>query len=201
MSERLVHLVRHGAVENPDGVIYGRLPGFALSARGREQAEAAAQRVAALSSGPIALVASPLQRAQESAAILAQHLAASEVATDERFIEAHGPFDGRKRHGPVGQLVRQVVTPSAWRAAETPTAVLRRMRDGVLATPADRSVVIVSHQFPIRMARVAFEHASSPIAARVPWLFVRGKAGIGSVTTLVFRGDVLREIVEWHNPV
>ena len=32
-------------------------------------------------------------------------------------------------------------------------------------------------------------------------LFVRGQAGMGSVTTLVFRGEELREIVEWHNPV
>ncbi len=40
-----VHLVRHGQVENPKGVIYGRLPGYHLSERGIRQARAAAQRL------------------------------------------------------------------------------------------------------------------------------------------------------------
>ncbi len=30
-----VHVVRHGEVHNPDGVLYGRLPGFHLSEAGR----------------------------------------------------------------------------------------------------------------------------------------------------------------------
>ena len=38
-----VHLLRHGEVHNPDRVLYGRLPGFRLSALGaRPAAEAAA---------------------------------------------------------------------------------------------------------------------------------------------------------------
>jgi broad specificity phosphatase PhoE len=38
----LVHLIRHGEVSNPHGVLYGRLPGFHLSEDGRLQAKAAA---------------------------------------------------------------------------------------------------------------------------------------------------------------
>jgi hypothetical protein len=38
----VVHLVRHGEVRNPAGVMYGRLPGFHLSETGRQQASAAA---------------------------------------------------------------------------------------------------------------------------------------------------------------
>ena len=38
----VVHLLRHGEVDNPDGIIYGRLPGYHLSANGRAMAEAAA---------------------------------------------------------------------------------------------------------------------------------------------------------------
>ncbi|MDP9227152.1 MAG: histidine phosphatase family protein, partial [Actinomycetota bacterium] len=36
-----IHLVRHGQVENPKGVIYGRLPGFHLSERGLQEAASA----------------------------------------------------------------------------------------------------------------------------------------------------------------
>ena len=31
----IVHLVRHGEVHNPDGILYGRLAGFHLSEAGR----------------------------------------------------------------------------------------------------------------------------------------------------------------------
>ena len=34
-----VHLVRHGEVENPDKVLYGRRPGYHLSALGRQMAD------------------------------------------------------------------------------------------------------------------------------------------------------------------
>ena len=36
----LVHLVRHGEVHNPEGILYGRLPGYHLSDLGRQMAEA-----------------------------------------------------------------------------------------------------------------------------------------------------------------
>ena len=36
------HLLRHGEVFNPDGILYGRLPGYHLSELGRQMAAAAA---------------------------------------------------------------------------------------------------------------------------------------------------------------
>ena len=38
----IVHLVRHGEVANPDGILYGRIPGYHLSEDGRMMAKAAA---------------------------------------------------------------------------------------------------------------------------------------------------------------
>ena len=68
----VVHLVRHGEVHNPDGLLYGRAPGFALSRAGHAMAARAA---AALAAGDVvALVSSPLQRARETAAPLAERL-------------------------------------------------------------------------------------------------------------------------------
>ena len=57
----VVHLVRHGEVENPRGVIYGRLPGFGLSARGRAQVEETAAYLAEQLDDPPLVVSSPLQ--------------------------------------------------------------------------------------------------------------------------------------------
>jgi broad specificity phosphatase PhoE len=75
----VVHLLRHGEVFNPDRVLYGRLPGFGLSARGIEQAEQAAEYLAEREIGH--LVASPLERAQQTARPLATILGL-EIATD-----------------------------------------------------------------------------------------------------------------------
>jgi broad specificity phosphatase PhoE len=46
MALTTVHLLRHGEVHNPDGVLYGRLPGFRLSELGERQAVAAAEWLA-----------------------------------------------------------------------------------------------------------------------------------------------------------
>ena len=64
-----VHVVRHGEVYNPSGVLYGRLPGYYLSDTGNAQAAAVAERW--LSRDIVAVIASPLQRAQETAAPIA----------------------------------------------------------------------------------------------------------------------------------
>ncbi|MGH2701497.1 MAG: histidine phosphatase family protein, partial [Actinomycetota bacterium] len=66
-----VHLVRHGEVENPKGVIYGRLPGYNLSERGQRQAEAAGRHLR--DADVRAVWASPLERAQETAEAIAVH--------------------------------------------------------------------------------------------------------------------------------
>jgi broad specificity phosphatase PhoE len=67
-----VHLVRHGQVDNPRRVVYGRLPGWHLSDKGRRQAEAVARRLAGR--GVSALFSSPLERARETADIIARAL-------------------------------------------------------------------------------------------------------------------------------
>ncbi len=76
--------IRHGEVHNPDAVIYAGLPGFGLSEAGHRQAAAVAEQLAGL---PVAaLYASPLDRAVETAGILAAS-AKVEVVTDERLHE------------------------------------------------------------------------------------------------------------------
>ena len=57
----VVHLVRHGEVANPRGVLYGRIPGFHLSEDGRLMAKAAADFLAGRD--VTVLMSSPLERA------------------------------------------------------------------------------------------------------------------------------------------
>ena len=61
-----IHLVRHGHVHNPDKVLYGRLPDFALSETGRAMATAVATYFVDSATPVTRVVASPLQRAQET---------------------------------------------------------------------------------------------------------------------------------------
>ena len=110
MSHRtIVHLLRHGEVHNPEQVLYGRLPDFHLSDLGREMAERAAE---ALAGRDIAVVtASPLERAQETAApIAAAH--GLPVGVDDR------PDRGRttsSRASGWASATASCSNPAAWR--------------------------------------------------------------------------------------
>ena len=178
-----IHLVRHGEVENPTGIIYGRLPGFNLSARGRRQAEAAVCRLADADIGTI--WASPLERAQETAAaIAAAH--GIDIITDDRLLESISAFEGvgrtayallrNPRHW---WRLRNPVKPS-W--GESYSDIRARMTSAIsdaMAVAGGRDVVIVSHQTPTIVAR------NSLARRRVPAWVPFTPCQTGSVTTLV----------------
>ncbi len=193
MPDTVVHLVRHGQVENPARVLYGRLPGFGLSAAGRAQAELLARHFAGI---PLAAVwSSPLERAQQTAApIAAVH--GLEVRTDVRLVEASNLFEGVAgnivwyilRHPGLWWRLRNVRRPS-W--GERHVDVAARMREVVvdaLRAHPGRHSVLVSHQAPIWLARLAFGSRSLARWPRRRW------CALGSVTTLAFDGDRLRGI-------
>jgi probable phosphomutase (TIGR03848 family) len=94
-----VLLVRHGrTAANTSGVLAGWTPGIGLDDHGRGQAEALATRIAAAGIEVRRIVSSPLQRCQETAAIVVA--AAAEgipIEQDERLGEArYGSWTGRK---------------------------------------------------------------------------------------------------------
>ena len=109
MPARRLHLVRHGEVHNPDGVLYGRLPGFRLSDLGARMAATAAESFAAAGVDVRALVASPLQRTQESAAPWAEAYGL-EARLDERLIEPTNRYEGQ----PPGFTRRSLRKPAEW---------------------------------------------------------------------------------------
>ena len=158
----VVHLVRHGEVDNPGGILYGRLPGFHLSEEGRLMAKAAAAFLAGRD--VVVLRSSPLDRALETAALLAAQFKL-DVVTDERLIEPTNKFEGTTFGVGSGALRH----PANWRYLYDPfrpswgepyRAIAARMLS-VLADVAraarGHEAVCVSHQLPIWTARRAAE--------------------------------------------
>jgi broad specificity phosphatase PhoE len=193
VPETVVHLVRHGQVENPRRVLYGRLPGYHLSRRGQAQAELLARHFAGV---PVAAVlASPLERAQQTAApIAAAH--GLEVRTDLRLIETSNIFEGVAgnvawyilRHPKLWWKLRSLRTPS-WGErnvdmVERVHAVVEAARDEF----AGGHVVLVSHQAPIWVAKLAFERR------RLTHWPGRRRCNLASVTTLTFDGTQLASV-------
>lgn len=152
----MVHLVRHAEVANPAGVLYGRLPGFGLSAAGLRMAE----RVAASFAGvPVNLLAcSPLQRAVQTAEAIAAVVGAP-VRTDERLIESGNRLEGRRI--PTGW--EAIADPGLWWLLRNPLRPswgepYLEVAERVLAVCAEAAAiggqtVLVSHQLPIWVAR------------------------------------------------
>ena len=71
-TKTVVHVMRHGEVHNPEQILYGRLPDYHLSERGRAQAQAVADWLAHRDITHV--VAAPLERAQETAAPIAARM-------------------------------------------------------------------------------------------------------------------------------
>lgn len=151
-ADRL-HLVRHGEVHNPRRVLYGRLPGFGLSAAGREMADQAARYVHGLDRPVAALVCSPLQRTRESAAPF-ETLFGIEPFVDDRVIEPTNVFEGRRMRSALANPLnwRHLSRPATPSWGEPYRAVVERMtaamHDAWERVPSG-DVVIVSHQLPI----------------------------------------------------
>lgn len=194
MPRTIVHLVRHGEVHNPGKVLYGRLPGYRLSDLGQQMAERVADHFAAgpTSADVAVLVASPLQRAQETAAPLAGALGL-DVRTDERVIEAGNDFEGLTVGSGEGAWWRWQVASRLWNPwrpswGEPFAAQAARMFAAIAAARSQaegHEAVIVSHQSPIWIARRALER--KPLAHDPR----RRECSLASVTSLTFSGGTL----------
>lgn len=181
--------MRHGEVFNAQRVLYGRLPGFRLSELGRQMAETAAVDLRERARPVRRVVASPLQRAQESAAPIA-HAFGLPVETDERIIEPSNRFEGKRMSGPGGALR----DPRNWPSLVNParpswgepfrsisTRMLAAIEDAFQSVD-DGDVVLVSHQLPIWMVHRALARQRLAHDPR------KRRCDLSSITTLSWRG-------------
>ena len=168
MPQATVHLLRHGEVHNPDGILYGRLPEFHLSELGREMARTLAGHFserAAQGAKIVHLAASPLTRAQETAQPISEALNL-DIVTEDRIIEAANYFQGirvskaeilRPKHWP---MLRNPLRPS-WgepykEQAARVTAAVQDARLRAIELGGDGAeAILVSHQLPIWATRLS----------------------------------------------
>ncbi|MEW1823192.1 histidine phosphatase family protein [Arthrobacter sp. NPDC080031] len=193
MPQATVHLLRHGEVYNPDGILYGRLPEFHLSERGREMAKMLADHFAArVAQGAniVHLVSSPLTRAQETALPISDALDLP-IHTEPRIIEAENHFEGLKAN------IAEFIKPKHWVEYRNPLRPswgesyqdqVTRMRAAVedarlkaIELGGDGAeAILVSHQLPIYATRLSAE-------GRPLWHDPRKReCTLTSLTSLVF---------------
>ncbi|MBB1253200.1 histidine phosphatase family protein [Streptomyces alkaliterrae] len=184
----VVHLMRHGEVANPDGVLYGRLPGYHLSELGHRMAERVAEHLA--DADVTAVIASPLERAQETAAPIAK-AHGLDIGTDARLIEADNVFQGKTFGVGDGALRR----PGNWRHLRNPfkpswgepyvdqVVRMKSALDAAKDAAYGHEAVCVSHQLPIWIVR-------SFVERRRLWHDPRNRqCTLASLTSFTYLGD------------
>jgi broad specificity phosphatase PhoE len=139
------------------------------------------------------LVASPLERAQETAAPIAEALGLP-IRTDPRVIESGSHLAGRRTdlkgllHPGSLRWLYNPLRPS-WgepfeQIADRMAEVLAELRQEI----PDGQVVVVSHQSPVWRARRREE-------GRTVWPMPRGRAcSLASVTSLTYEGEKLSAV-------
>jgi broad specificity phosphatase PhoE len=186
----VVHVMRHGEVDNPSGVLYGRLGGYHLSELGRQMADRVAEHLAPRDITYVC--ASPLERAQETATPIAK-AHGLDLATDERLIEADNVFQGRTFGVGDGALRR----PANWKYLTNPfkpswgepyvDIVVRMMQalESAKEQARGHEAVLVSHQLPIWTVR-------SYVEKRRLWHDPRKRqCTLASLTSFTYQGDKL----------
>lgn len=189
-AKTVVHFLRHGEVHNPQGILYGRMPGYYLSERGKRQAKVVAEFLA--DRDVRCLVASPLERAQQTAGPLSSAFDL-DIATDEGLLEAESRFEGLKVSVGDGALrspkhwsklwnpLRPSWGEAYWGIAHRMLGAAQRAR----ARAVGHEAVCVSHQLPIWTLRRFME-------GRRMWHDPRQReCGLASLTSFVFRGEQL----------
>jgi broad specificity phosphatase PhoE len=192
-NRTVVHLLRHGQVHNPTGVLYGRMADFHLSELGQQMAETVAAHLA--DHDVTMVVASSLERAQETAAPIASAHGLS-ITTDDRVIEAENYFEGKTFGVGDGSLRYpkhwpKLVNPFKPSWGEPYEEIAERMLSAIAEARSKargHEAVIVSHQLPVWTAR-------SKLEGRHLWHDPRKReCSLASLTSLTFLDDELESI-------
>lgn len=190
MPATTIHFVRHGEVENPNHVLYERLPGFHLSNRGLKMAQATAKYIATVPQmrGISAIYSSPLERTQETAQQIASALQIGSIILDNHLIEAENNFRGKRIGYGEGALWKNnnwKLVSNLWKPSwgESYKSIAARVgdfaREQVKNHPGEQ-IVAVTHESPIWSYRHLLEtgHAEHNMLLR--------KTALASITSITF---------------
>ena len=196
MAYTTVHLLRHGEVDNPEGILYGRLKGFGLTPLGKEMANTVADFLVDQGADITAVIASPLLRAQQTAAPTARAYGLA-VEADPRLIEAGNEFEGMQvnknrwalAHPRYWPRYRDPFLPS-W--GEPYAQISQRMAAAIAAAAQQargHEALLVSHQLPIVTVQRFLE--GKALAHNPLWR----QCSLASLTSVTFDGD---QLVGWN---
>lgn len=179
MPATTIHFVRHGEVDNPNHVLYERLSGFHLSARGVRMAQATAKYIATVPQmrGITAIYSSPLERTRETAREIENALRniadsayvkahcdedsaqsqESDIILDKRLIEAGNNFRGKRIGYGEGALWKNnnwKLVANLWKPSwgESYRSIATRVGDFVreqVRKHPGEQIVAVTHESPI----------------------------------------------------
>ena len=189
----IVHLLRHGEVHNPEGVLYGRRDGYHLSDLGRTMAQRVAETIA--ERDIVHLRTSPLERAQETAAPLAAARGLTPVARpagDRVGQRLRGQAVRRRRRRPAQAVGLappvepvEAVVGRALQGGHRPDARrgVRRARRRARARGRDRLPPAADLDHPAGLEKRSFLHDPR-----------KRQCTLCSLTSLQFDGDALRTV-------
>lgn len=187
----ILHLVRHGqSVWNQQRRLQGQSPGVPLTDLGREQAREAARRLLGLVRRGAPVWSSDLQRAAQTAEIIAGVLGGP-IHYDRRLREQHyGILQGRLTADLHPEPVPEGldITEVRWGGGESVEQVYGRVRSFLrdLLGTGQEEAVAVTHGDTIRVALAVIDHLNRDEPDPRPHRLVAwGIVGNGSVTTAV----------------
>jgi len=158
-----IYLIRHGEVKNPDKIIYGRLPNFGLTDKGKEEA---AETAGFLQDKHIAAIySSPLERAKQTAEIIQKKLGLPEIYFSDQLTETLTSYQGKK-FSSLDELQSEVYLKPLDPKDETIEDLAQRMiifLHGVINKNEGKHVVIVSHGDPIMALKAKIKHGNKPL--------------------------------------
>lgn len=154
-----IFFVRHGEINNPNKILYGRLQRFGLSKKGKEQIAKTAQ---ILKKNKIsAIYSSPLLRTKQSAKIISNFLHLPIHCSDD-LLEIKSPMEGK----PIEYIYSNTVNYNVFAseansiAGETIGGVAKRMLrfiDTIRKNYAGKNIVAVTHGDPIMIVKAIME--------------------------------------------
>jgi broad specificity phosphatase PhoE len=201
VARLVVHVVRHGEVYNPDKILYGRLPHFVLSATGREQAHATGVYLA---QRPIvAIYASPMERAQETATHISQaRTMPLPVQTHDNLNECLTPFQGK----PLAEL--ELIQFETYTNNQPPFEQVQDLRRRAVAflmaqrhRHAHQEIIAVTHgDIMVTLFMLAVQQSANDIGRGKleEWGLPERYPATASVLTLTYHTDDADEIPAWQ---
>jgi broad specificity phosphatase PhoE len=155
--QTIVYLVRHGEVNNPDNIIYGRLPNFGLTEKGIEQLTKTAEFLKKKEISE--LFSSPMHRAEQSATIIQRILNLDAITIVDQINEVRTSYQGQL-FSDLDNLQSEIYLKPLYPTDETIEQIAKRMQDfltHILKSFAGKHIVAVSHGDPIMVIKTIIE--------------------------------------------